>query len=583
MPSKSAKSIFDETFRQITGVPFDQAFHSPKPDEAIKGIKEQAHSKHPLFLIGTGGEQVKISEEQRKSHMLVSGATQEGKSRLLLHFIRHDIDRLKADENKLREQRKSFGLCFLDPTPDGDTAYKILDYCAKVGYNRVLLIDPYHRWTRHKVLGMNLFEEYRDTAVVKIMDIIRVLFDDDPVLTRRVNKFFPALLRTLWAAKLTLHEAENFQTVKDQPYYSLRTRILEKLLDKNFYGDPVHRRDYHTLQSAYSNSWQFEKVESTLNRLQPFFDSTLDLMFGAREQVNWDDVVADGWVVLVNLDDEAGLEPVHTKLLATAVINEINSAIKRLRRKGWDKRFYLYLDEAGEYVTPKIARILDLKQKTGLTFIMAHQRFSQFDKNVLNAVKGNTKLKMAFYFGDPADRHQIVEMFYGGKLSDRQVEYALSDQSSREAVVKLGKAPPRLIRIPDVKDAPKAPKEFINELYLNPWYLNVNDVLHDQQQRLYGEDSGLYKTRSTTTQEQRNLRNDSRRKTSKDNISPVPPPQADDSSDSDGRIRQHQSASEAWEAVSKQFEFSDGDTQTNGAEDADSSSNPKASKKRKPK
>jgi len=570
-------------FEAVMGVREEEFFRHPTHESIVKKLWKTIKSKHSLFLVGTGGEEIYISEEERASHMLVSGATQEGKSRLLLHFIHHDIDRLKADENIPREERISFGLCFLDPTPDGATAYKILDYCAKVGYKRVLLIDPYHRWTRQKVLGMNLFEEYRDTSVVKIMDTIRVLFDDDPVLTRRVNKFFPALLRTLWATKLTLHESENFQTFKDQPYVQIRNRILDCLLDKKFYSDPVHRRDYHTLQSVYSNTREFDKIESSTNRLQPFFDSTLDLMFGARERVNWDDVVADGWVVLVNLDDEAGIEPIHTKLLATAVINEINSAIKRLRKKGWNRRFYLYLDEAGEYVTSKIARILDLKQKTGLTFILAHQRFSQFSKDVLNSVRTNTKIKFAFWLGDYNDRHDVVKSFYGGDLSDRQVEYVLSEQPQREPIIKLGKAPARMMRVPDVYDAPRASKEFINQIYLNPWYLNVNDVLHDQEQRLYDTDTVYYHTEKVSKSQETRLRNDTRRKTSKNNIPPLPPPQANDASNSDGGIRQHQNPYQAWEAISKQSEFSDGDAETDGAENPDATTSPKAPKKRKPK
>jgi hypothetical protein len=533
-------------FQRVVGKKEEDYFRFPSEEDSLKRLWKK--SKHPLFPIGAGSEQIYISEEERENHMLVSGATQEGKSKLLLHFIHHDIDRLKSDEHLSNEKRTSFGLCFLDPTPDGATAYKILDYCAKVNYKRVLLIDPYHRWTRNKVLGMNLFEKYRDTSVVKIMDIVRVLFDDDPALTRRVNKFFPALLRTLWAAKLTLHESENFQTFKGQPYVSLRSTILNTLLKEEFLNDPLHRRDYHTLQDVYSNVREFDKIESSTNRLQPFFDSTLDLMFGARERVNWDDIVADGWVVLVNLDEEAGIEPIHTRLLATAVINEINSAIKRLRKKGWRRRFYLYLDEAGEYVNSKTARILDLKQKTGLTFILAHQRFSQFNKEVLNSVRTNTKIKFAFWMGDYNDRHDIVRSFYGGDLSDRQVEYVLSEQPRQEPIIKLGKASARMMRVPDVYDAPKASDEFINQMYQNPWYLNVGDVLYDQQQRLYDKDTIYHRTRSTPIQEQRNLRNDTRRKKTTNFVPLVSPPAPDHASDSSTGV-QYGDAHQGWENV----------------------------------
>ena len=139
------------------------------------------------------------------------------------------------------------------------------------------------------------------------------------------------------------------------------------------------------------------------------------------------------------------------------------------------------------------------------------------------------------------------------------------------------------MRVPDVYDAPRASKEFINQIYLNPWYLNVNDVLHDQEQRLYDTDTVYYHTEKVSKSQETRLRNDTRRKKSKDNIPPQPPPSADDASNSDGGIRQHQDPYQAWKAVSQQSEFSDGDAETDGAENPDAPTSPKTPKKRKPK
>ena len=37
---------------------------------------------------------------------------------------------------------KGFGLCLIDPSDKGDTANNVLDYCASIGYEKVILIDP---------------------------------------------------------------------------------------------------------------------------------------------------------------------------------------------------------------------------------------------------------------------------------------------------------------------------------------------------------------------------------------------------------------------------------------------------------
>lgn len=402
----------------------------------------------------------------------VIGTTQEGKSKLL---------ELIADFFL----RIGQGFIFFDPTPNASTAYKILSRCERRGKKKVLLIDPSHRYKFNAIPTLNLFEEYRDTSVTKIMNTLRVLFaQKEAAETPRINRFFPALLRTLWANKLTLHEAENFLFLDKEPYKSKRAKILEGLLDKQLWNDPVHQRDYHTLKEVFTPK-EWPHFESTINRLQPFLDSTLDLIFGVRERIDFADLIGDNWVVLVNLDDEDGLEELHIRLLATALINEIESSIKRLIQKNWKRKYYLFLDEAGEYATSKVSRILDLKQKTGLNIIVSHQRYGQLPPDLVNAVNGNTKIKVAYYLADHKDRREIVHQMYGGELTDREVEYALSNQRRRRAVFKIYKKAPVVATTVAFPDLPKVSKGYIQKIYQQSKYVTPNEILHDQQQRFY--------------------------------------------------------------------------------------------------
>src|SRR6185503_323464 len=99
-----------------------------------------------------------------------------------------------------------------------------------------------------------------------------------------------------------------------------------------------HALDRHKLaiDEAFANYTRFDRdFASTVRRLEPFFDSTLDLMFGADKGVDFTEMITKGWVVLVNLYSGLGYEPIHTRLLGTSVINEIIFALDRLRSRGW--------------------------------------------------------------------------------------------------------------------------------------------------------------------------------------------------------------------------------------------------------
>jgi len=191
-------------------------------------------------------------------------------------------------------------------------------------------------------------------------------------------------------------------------------------------------------------------------------------------------MVRDKWVILVNLDTSLDLDIMDARLLGTMVINQVFLAKERLYDKGYAKRYYLYIDEAGEYATRKIARALTLKGKTGLRVTIGHQYFGQFeDKYVVEAINALTKLKAMFNLPGREDRDQITRMFYGGEVSDRQASFANADLPRQHAVIKTGKVSPQRVRIPDVPK-PAITKDqldsYINKIYEQPWYFEPNKI-----------------------------------------------------------------------------------------------------------
>ncbi|MEW6126745.1 MAG: hypothetical protein AB1757_06880 [Acidobacteriota bacterium] len=456
-------------YKKLSGNSKEEDFRFPKAEQTSAEMWKQANSKYKLRLLGENeSTQVLLSEEERGEHMHIIGTTGEGKSRFLEHLVREDIDR-------------GNGLCFLDSSDGGDTVYKILAYCAKVGHKKVLLIDPASRYDYNKIVPINPLQGNKEASVSNVRDAIQTTFGNkDQSETPRIQRYLTAILSLLWNAGMTIREAKYFS---DPLYIRERKTILEQ-------SDEMDRHRLALEEVFNSRAMYLNELQSTLRRLEVYQHPTLELMFGTKEGIKFTDLISQGWVVLVNLYSGAGFEPIHAKLLGTTIINEIVDSIDRLRDHGWKGRYYLYIDEAGQYATQKLANLLAYKRKSGLAVIIAHQYFGQFeDKAVLDAVLNLCKLKVAFNIPNPDDRLKVVKMFYGGALADRDVSYALSQIRKQHAVIKLSKMDPALIKIPNVPDIEVDTKPYLEALYNESTYLDVDDLLNEQRKRFEGQDT----------------------------------------------------------------------------------------------
>jgi DNA segregation ATPase FtsK/SpoIIIE-like protein len=395
-------------------------------DQHIKGLK----SNYPLRSLGLGVEgELLISEEERTDHLHVLGTTGEGKSKFLEHLIREDI-------------RRGNGVCLLDPTDRAETAYNILKFCIQEGHKKVCLIDPH----TDRITAIQPFHyKNKQATVANLMDTIRVLFQSkDAAETPKIQRYLSAIINVLWNAKMTLHEALYFSEYKRSAFR--RNEILEA----------SHEFDRHRmlLEEVFSTYFRFDKdVSSSVRRLEPFFDSRLDLMFSAPG-VDFAKMIAEGWVILVNLYTGQGFEPIHSRLLGTTVINEIIFALDRLKAHGWSGVYYLYVDEAGRYANRNLADLLAYKRKSGLRVCIAHQYFSQFDdKYILDAVKNLTKIKVMFNTPNHPDRLEMIKALgYGGDIPHEMATFANQNLPKQQAIIKVGKDSPKRIKIPDVPD-----------------------------------------------------------------------------------------------------------------------------------
>ena len=425
-----------------------------------------------------------------------------GQIKVFEYLIRKDIDRLN-DERKRGvkpKQGRACSLCFIDPTPQGKIARLVLNYCAQVGFKKVLLVDPYLIRTG-KVPPINPFhyeQSHIETSVDYLMDAFRVLFEvEDLSRTANIATYLNAIFSLIHYAGLTATELLPFTTIKSMRHELEREQIFRLVESKLANGEiPVYKRkivEKHIadIRFAYSNYpiWR-QEISSTVRRLNQLVNnSTLRLIFGHRKGVDFEKLISEGWVLLVNASTGEGLGALQARLLATVIVNEVIFTIEKIRRHGFNKPYYLYLDEASRYATDKLVEVLDTKRNIDLRLILSNQYPSQLKKRgVYDSAKSNAKTQIAFYIKNPDERMDVVKMMYGGALPDRQVSYTLSSQEKREAVFKLGKKEAIVAKTFDVPDAP-ADKAFLDSLMATRNYATPDEIEKDYDQRFEGQDS----------------------------------------------------------------------------------------------
>ncbi|HEX8266951.1 MAG TPA: type IV secretory system conjugative DNA transfer family protein [Pyrinomonadaceae bacterium] len=434
-------------------------------DHAIARRLKRLKSGYDLRLLGVSKEIgiVEMTEEERYLNFHILGAPGEGKSKLLEYHIREDIDR-------------GNGLLLLDPSDKGDTARNILNYCAQIGYEKVILIDPTLTAEYKKIPCLApLSANYVDKSVDGVMEALEILFKADYSTMRRIRRNLSALLRILARNGLTLSEAQYFSD------YNLDADKRKTIL--GFDRDSILVKSF--FKSPYTHDLKFS---STVNIMDVLWREPVKSIVSNTEGINFRRVVGDGWVVLVNLSPYYMTDE-QAELLGIMIISQIIQAVDSLANNNWKGKFHLYIDEVGSFASPQIKTLLQKKRKSGVVMYLAHHDYQQFKgkEEIAAAIENSARIKLMFNTPGYDDRMKMIKALgYGGNIPHALAVYANSDLPKQHAVLKKGKEPPVRIRIPNVETAPDAPKEYIEKILSQPFY---KDVPTNETARPQGDDT----------------------------------------------------------------------------------------------
>jgi hypothetical protein len=437
---------------------FDEFTRIPSFEEIEKKSIKQHSSQYPLRTVGVGEEELVITEEERSANMHIIGQPGQGKSKLLEHQIRQDID-------------LGNGLCLLDPSDNGDTAKAILRYCAKIGYEKVIYIDPDVNLRLNKIPTLKLLKPapYTNQSVDSVLESVNALFGvHRQTDTNRIRRNFSALLNVLAKKGLTINEARYFMRWQPADLLPFLEDDEDSLIVKDSFRSPNHFENYFI---------------TTVGRIDTFRQEPISLMTAADTGIDFVKMVREGWVILVNLSPSKTLLTTPARLLGIFIISEIIHGVSVLfhsHPEGEIKNvFNLYIDEATRLASPQIKFIIQYMRKMGLRLIIAHHEFDQFreqgQQDVLSAIKNGCRIKMMFNISSAKDRLEMVEdLGYGGDIHPTLASYANQNIPKRYMVIKKDKETPVRIKVPEVKEvniSQEAVNDYIKSICSNPWYL----------------------------------------------------------------------------------------------------------------
>lgn len=358
-----------------------------------------------------------LPTERRKVHIVLQGKSGGGKSFFIRHIAEHDI-------------RAGRGFILLDL--HGDLILPLLWVLVSNGVSpkRVVLIDP---GSRYCAVGLNPLQASDDqNRFLIVAEVTRNLADRWGFRGARTEELLRNALFVLSANGLTILELALLLSSDDY-----RTKLLRKITNQDI-------REYFLLRyDPLSEAMKATLREPVLNKITEFIaDPHFRYILGQREStISFDDVLANGQIVLVNLNK--GLLGMHAITFGGLVLGMFTPAIFRRRNR---ELYTIFADEMQNLVTGEtdFDILFSEVRKFGIGIVTANQFAAQLPPKMRSAIQAvGTRL---FFQLSPEDARHVADELDGGKA----LTEVLRNLPVRHVVVKSGTYPAQRLRTPNV-------------------------------------------------------------------------------------------------------------------------------------
>jgi len=346
---------------------------------------------------GGADTSIGLTEDERRRHVYILGATGTGKSTMLLSMIKQDVDNNK-------------GLAVIDP--HGDLTDQIISVIPKERIADVVYFNPddigYPMGINLLELTPGLPEEQaireKEFIAESIISVFQKIYTD-----KYSGPRMEYILRNTIHTAFTVPDATLFTVYKLLINTSYRKSVTKNLTDENL-------KDFWKYEFAKAGDYQKVKMISPItNKIGRFlFSPTAKrILEQGKSTISFDQIMNEGKILLCNLSKGKVGED-NSSVFGVLIMAKIQlAALKRARMKPEDRKdFYLYVDEFQNFATPAFAQILSEARKYRLGAILAHQTTSQLeDVSLVNITLANTGTVICFRTANPEDERMILPQF----------------------------------------------------------------------------------------------------------------------------------------------------------------------------
>lgn len=355
------------------------------------------------------GQVLEISEKDRSTHMHVIGGIGRGKSRLLFSMLKQDII-----ENR--------GLCLLDP--HGELYDQLISWLSRnkplVKRRKIHLINVSD--TEHSV-GFNPLKVETKAQIPVAIDsassgISHVWGGGDLTQTPLIKDTLERVLYVLAEKNLTLAEARYLIYYE---HYEIREKLISNLPNEEY---AISWKSSHSKDKRRFD----EEFEAIQRRFRGILSSpVMTNILGQKENtIDFKQAMDNGEIILVNLTPADKGKYEDSRVLGTLLVNEMYLSARR-RKANVSRRFYLYIDEAHDFISDRIGEILVNCRKYDLSLVIAHQLLEQLRSHgdlVYESIKSATGLKVAMGHLSADDSHEIAKEIFMGKYDPHRINPA---------------------------------------------------------------------------------------------------------------------------------------------------------------
>ncbi len=317
-------------------------------------------------------KEIRLSDNDRRRHAYVIGATGMGKSVLLSNIACQDMEAGR-------------GFAFIDP--HGDVVEDILSKVPESRMDDVIYFDPGN--IEHPI-GMNMFEweteDQKDFIVQEGINMLQSLYDPG-----NQGFFGPRGQHMFRNAALLLMSDPNGATFIDIPRCFIDPEFVKSKLqyvtDKTVY-------DYWTKEfpeSQKSND-AGEVITWFASKWGPFLSNTMmkNILGQTHSGFNIRDIMDNNKILLVNLS-KGKMGEINSKLLGMIFVMKFQTAAMSRVDIPEDQRkdFCLFVDEFQNFATESFESILSEARKFRLNLIVANQFMTQLTDKIREGVLGN--------------------------------------------------------------------------------------------------------------------------------------------------------------------------------------------------